>query len=124
MGLLTSLKERNCINECVYVMRAPNVLCGYLPEVRRMSTLSLFRGEERVSHWDDARCSSPVKTFRSSSGSRTASAPVVSLSIARRLDLKKQNTNSLIKYDRSRLESEHRGNIGKSISRMDRDLLS
>lgn len=115
MGLLTSLKERNCINECVYVMQAPNVLCDCLPEVRLMSTLSLFRGEERVSHWDDARCSSPVKTFRSSSGSRTVSAPVVSLSIARRLDPKKK-TQSQIKYERSRLESKHRGNIGKSIS--------
>lgn len=43
-------------------------------------------GGRSMQHWDASRCSSPVKTFRSTFNSQTTSTPVVSLSLARCLD--------------------------------------
>ena len=65
-------------------------------------------------HWDDVRCSSPVKSVQVL---LRRGIPVVPLlTAARRLDLKKgkkkkERKESLIRYER--LESDCRGDIGE-----------
>lgn len=57
-------------------------------------THSPSEGGRSVLHWDAARCSSPVKTSRSTCSSRTTSAPVVSLSIGTSLGFKGERKKS------------------------------